>query len=111
MVCIMKRFFIVLLQAVVVGFVVGSIHWFTHWVWDINNLKDKEGDMSVKEVSKEKPVVTCFCPECGEESFTVTVEDSGSGHNYEFGQTVHWFGGEGKCSECGHASYYADGSL
>lgn len=67
--------------------------------------------MVVKKLNKKKPTVECFCPECGEESFTVTVEDSGSSHNYEFGQTEHFFSGEGKCSACGYMGYYSDSSL
>jgi hypothetical protein len=64
------------------------------------SMENKSGDPS-KEV-------VVFCPACREEQFTVTVTDSGSGPD-EWG-TCYWFGGDGKCSACGHASYYSDSS-
>jgi predicted nucleic-acid-binding Zn-ribbon protein len=49
----------------------------------------------------------CHCPE----SFTVVVEDSGSGYNATYGVTDYWFRGTGTCSECGYEGEYSDSSL
>jgi predicted nucleic-acid-binding Zn-ribbon protein len=57
------------------------------------------------------PKVTTFCPKCRQESFIVTVENTGKGFNAEFEQTEYWFEGQGECTECGHSEHYADGSL
>lgn len=55
-----------------------------------------------------KDTVTCFCPICKQESFEVTVTNSGSGPD-EWGM-CHWFSGNGVCSECGYKDEYSDSS-
>ena len=52
----------------------------------------------------ENKLVT-FCPECGSESFEVTITGSGS-HPDEWG-TYYWWEGDGKCSECGYTGEYS----
>ena len=61
-------------------------------------------------MAKFEPLeVTCFCPECNEEQFVVTVENSGKSVDTEFGIT-YWFEGHGKCESCGFESDYSDSS-
>lgn len=73
-----------------------------------DSLNEKE---SIKKTEQsegqvERVVIMCFCPECREEQFEVTIEDSGKSHNGEI--EIHWFAGAGKCVECGYEGYYSD---
>lgn len=60
-------------------------------------------------VSDEEFIVSC--PKCGQESFEVDVEESGTSFNWEFGLQEHWWVGRGKCDDCGHECDYSDSSL
>lgn len=55
------------------------------------------------------------CPSCGEpnliETGTPIIETSGSGPNYEFGQTEYWWDGWLKCCRCGELTPWTDSSL
>ena len=59
-----------------------------------------------------EPVATVVCcPVCDNESLVVDVTDSGQSYDVEFGQTVYWVQGEGRCTDCGYEGPYGDSSL
>lgn len=65
--------------------------------------------MGVVKIEKLEQLVTCFCPECEEESFEVAVTDCGTGQCEMI--TMYWFEGEGVCSECGYKGSFSDTSV
>ena len=54
--------------------------------------------------------IMTICPSCGNESLNVTIEQTKSAFNHEFGQTEYWFEGTGNCN-CGYSGPYSDSSL
>lgn len=52
--------------------------------------------------------LTTICPQCGNESLVVTVEESGSGFHPEIG-TEYWYSGHGVCP-CGYSGEHGDSS-
>ena len=56
----------------------------------------------------DKPVAVC--PKCHEESFEIDITDTGSFVHSDYG-VGYWWEGDGKCTNCGHESFYSDSSI